>query len=116
MMKYSDINILIKDKSWHKILTLWAAACAEHVLPWVEEKVPNDMRPRKAIEAAKEWVNDELKMLDARKAAFAAHAAARETENKSAIAAARSAGHAAATAHVAIQYMLLTMHAKLSNF
>lgn len=40
-------------------------------------------------------------MADARKLAFAAHAAARQATGEAAMAAARSAGHAAATAHVA---------------
>jgi hypothetical protein len=39
-------------------------------------------------------------MTDARKVAFASHAAARETISESACLAARAAGHAAATAHV----------------
>ena len=38
---------------------------------------------------------------DAQKAAVGAHAAAREVESKAASAAARAAGHAVATAHVA---------------
>jgi len=34
-------------------LALWAADCAEHVLPYFEEKYPEDARPRRAIEAAR---------------------------------------------------------------
>ncbi len=85
----------------HYALTLWAAACAEHVLPVFEQDYPEDNRPRQAVEAARAWVRGELKMNDARKFAFAAHAAAREAINPNAIAAARAAGHAAATTHVA---------------
>lgn len=84
-----------------RALALWAADCAEHVLPNFEEKCPQDGRPRKAIEAARAWARGELPVSAARKAAFAAHAAARDTDNAAARAAARAAGHAAATAHVA---------------
>jgi len=84
----------------HRLLALWAADCAAHVLPVFEQENADD-RPRKAIEAARAWVRGDLPMTTARKHAFAAHAAAREAVNANAIAAARSAGHAAATAHVA---------------
>ncbi|MFA5972903.1 MAG: putative immunity protein [Lentimicrobiaceae bacterium] len=88
------------DEEEHKLLTLWAADCAEHVLSLFELKHPDDERSRKAIEAARAWVLGELTTIRAREAAFAAHAAARDAINTESIAAARSAGHAAATAHV----------------
>jgi len=96
-------KILIKEKlkKNQKFLALWAADCAEHVLPFFEKEYPEDDRPRKAIEAARAWVHGEMKVGDARKAAVAAHTAARSTNNIAARAAARSAGHAAGTAHMA---------------
>ena len=88
------------DEQDHRSLVLWAADCAEQVLPYFEEKYPQDDRPRKAIEAGRAWVRGEIKISQARAAAFAAHAAARDAADAAAIAAARSTGHAAATAHV----------------
>jgi len=88
------------DLEDHRSLVMWAAVCAEHVLENFERVGSADDRPRKAIEAGRAWVRGDLKMTDARKAAFAAHAAAREVTDASAQAAARAAGHAAATAHV----------------
>jgi hypothetical protein len=85
----------------HKTLVIWATDCAEHVLPYFEEKYPKDNRPRKAIEAGRAWIRGEIAMSEARTAAFAAHAAARDANTDAARAAARAAGHAAATAHVA---------------
>ena len=90
----------LKDED-HKALALWAADCAEHVLAYFEQTRPEDKRPRRAVEAARAWVRGDLNMTEARKAAFASHAAAREVENPAAQAAARAAGHAAATAHLA---------------
>ena len=84
----------------HKRLALQAARCAEMVLPLFSGERPDDFRPKAAIDAARRWAAGELSVADARKAAFAAHAAARECSIPAAIAAARSAGHAAATAHV----------------
>ena len=89
------------DKQNQKLLVLWAADCAEHVLPYFEKEYPKDDRPRKAIEAGRAWAREKITTGEARTAALAAHAAARETDNIAARAAARSAGHAAATAHVA---------------
>jgi hypothetical protein len=85
----------------HQSLAFWAADCAERVLPLFEDILPEDDRPRKAIEAARAWARGELPMTKARQAAFAAHAAARSTNIEPARLAARASGHAAATAHVA---------------
>lgn len=60
------------------------------------------MRPREAIEAGRARVREDIKMINARRFAIASHTAARDAEqNPESQAAARSAGHAAATAHVA---------------
>jgi hypothetical protein len=85
----------------HRTLAIWAADCAEHVLSYFEDQYPKDNRPRKAIEAGRAWVRGEISVSEARTAAFAAHAAARDSDDPLACAAARAAGHTAATAHVA---------------
>lgn len=90
---------LLED-STHQVLASWAAVCAEHVLRLFETQHPDDERPRTAVEAARSWARGEITMTTAREAAYAAHAAARETTG-AASEAARAAGHAAATAHMA---------------
>ena len=91
------------ERKEHEALVLWAALCAEHVLPYFEKESPNDDRPRKAFEEARRWVREgkPMKMAVIRKASLDAHAAARATENPAARAAARAAGQAVATVHVA---------------
>lgn len=84
----------------HQALVLWACDRAEQVLPLFQRERPADDGPSRAIEAGKAWARGEVTMHHARKAAFAAHAAAREADSPAAVAAARAAGHAAATAHV----------------
>ncbi len=84
----------------HRLLALWAAACAEHVLPLFESVQPSDPRPRQAIEQARAWVRGEIKMSQARAAAGAANAAARELSG-AARHAAYAAAQAAVVAHVA---------------
>ena len=78
---------------------LWAADCAERVLVHFESLHLDDERPRKAIEAARLWARGGTNMMPARAAAVATHAAARESMDPASVAAARAAGHAAATAH-----------------
>src|SRR5262245_54246165 len=84
----------------HRLLAVWAADCAQHVLRFFEQAQPSDDRPRRAIEQAHAWVRGELTMGQARKAAFAANAAAREGTG-AAKQAALAAGQAVAVAHVA---------------
>ena len=91
------------NKDDHKALALWAADCAEHVLPFFEEEYPEDPRPRAAIQTLREWVHTgKFSMPVIRGAALASHAAARGVEegDNAARFAARAAGQAVATAHV----------------
>jgi hypothetical protein len=84
----------------HHLLAVWAADCAEHVLHLFEEVQPGDDRPRQAIEQARAWARGEVTWTQARKAAFAANAAAREVLG-AAKEAAHAAGQAGAVGHVA---------------
>jgi hypothetical protein len=84
----------------HRLLAVWAAACAEHVLPFFEAVQPADPRPRQAIAQSRAWVRGELTMSRARTAAGHANAAARALSG-AARHAAYAAGQAAAVAHVA---------------
>jgi immunity protein 5 of polymorphic toxin system len=84
----------------HRLLALWAAACAEHVLPLFEAVRPADARPRHAIAQARAWVRGEIKMSQAREAAGHANGAARDLSGAPRHAA-HAAGQAAAVAHVA---------------
>ena len=126
MKEKSKFSITHKDESTvelvrktdHKTLAVWAIDCVERVMPYFEEKYPEDQRPRKAIETLRKWIRTGVfKMADVRKAALDAHAAAREVgEDNAARSAARAAGQAVATAHVpthsigAANYALQAIH------
>lgn len=84
----------------HRLLALWAATCAEHVLPYFEAVQPSDPRPRQAIAQARAWVRGEVKMMEARAMAGHANAAARGLSGPARFAA-YAAGQAVAVAHVA---------------
>ena len=100
---HKDESIVeLVSKTDHKTLAVWAIDCAERVLPYFEQKYPEDHRPRNAITALHTWIRTGIfKMADIRKAALASHTAAREVNGDNAArSAARAAGQAVATAHV----------------
>jgi hypothetical protein len=84
----------------HRLLAMWAADCAQHVLHLFEEMRPSDERPRRAIESARAWTRAEITMTQSRAAGGHAMAAARD-QSGAARHAAYAAGQAAAVAHVA---------------
>ena len=88
------------EDSDHRLLALWAATCAEHVLDLFESVRPVDPRPREAVEHARAWVRGEVTMMEARAAGGHAMGAARELRG-AARNAAYAAGQAGAVAHVA---------------
>lgn len=86
-------------KEQHIQLMIWACDCVKHVLPLLGENP--DKRLVNALVVARAWAEGKAKVGDARKASVQAHAAAREFSDPVAIAIARAAGHAVATAHMA---------------
>jgi len=84
----------------HRLLALWAAACAEHVLHHFEAAQPTDARPRQAIEHIRAWARGEVSMTLSRAAGGHAMAAARALTG-AARHAAYAAGQAGVVAHVA---------------
>lgn len=84
----------------HRLLAVWAADCAQHVLHLFEQVQPDDDRPRKAIEMTHAWVRGEIPMMQARAAGGHAMGAARVIKGP-AREAAFAAGQAAVVTHVA---------------
>jgi hypothetical protein len=101
---------------------LFAADCAEHVLPLFEAKYPKDKRPREAIEVARRFANGEA----TREELAAARDAARDAawaaawDAAWAAAAARDAAFIAAAAwnawNAALQKELAWQHARLNEY
>lgn len=90
-----------------RVLGLWAADCAERVLPLFEAKSPSDTRPREAIESIRAYARGGKRTGQLRSFGWAALAAARDVGDPVAAAAARAAGIAAATAYI---HALATPH------
>lgn len=84
----------------HRLLALWAASCAEHVLHLFESTRPDDQRPREAIEQSRSWARGGTPMMAARAAGGHAMGSARDLRGAPRFAA-YAAGQAACVAHVA---------------
>ncbi|MGA7988022.1 MAG: putative immunity protein [Candidatus Dormiibacterota bacterium] len=104
----------------HRLLALWAADCAEHVLRHFEQACPEDDRPRRAIDLGRAWARGEITWWEARTAGGHANAAARDLSG-AARHAAYAAGQAAAVGHVAAHqlgaaaYAIKAVRAAASN-
>jgi hypothetical protein len=84
----------------HRLLAVWAADCADHVLYLFEQARPGDDRPRRAIGLGRAWARGEIPWAEARDAAGHANAAARDLTGAGRFAA-YAAGQSAAVGHVA---------------
>jgi hypothetical protein len=102
-----------RNTHYHKSLGLKAAKEAGRVLECFEKELPNDTRPRQAIEAIRAWAQGkrELGMSEVRKLSLDAHAAASIAKSDAAIFAAHSAGQAVATWHVPTHAMSASWYA-----
>ncbi|MDR2201145.1 MAG: hypothetical protein LBP26_00040 [Clostridiales bacterium] len=92
----------------------WALDYAERkMIPLYEKRCPNDGRPARAIEAAREWLAGRVKLPYVRNIILnECHAAARELDgNPAAQAAARAVGQAAASVHAATHSLGLYFYA-----
>jgi hypothetical protein len=102
LAQHKNEYLELVKKTNHKTLAVWAIDCVERVLPYFEEKYPEDRRPRNALATLQAWINTGVfRMADIRQASLASHVAVREVgEDNAARSAARAAGQAVATAHV----------------
>jgi hypothetical protein len=97
-------RLIRKVKTWNdKTLRLYAADCAERVLGLYEKQYPKDDRPRKAIQATRDFANGLITKDAAHAAAYAAYAAnaANAAAAAAAAAAARDANAAANATYAA---------------
>lgn len=88
-----------------RLVALWAADCAERVLPLFEAEAPDDDRARDGIERARAYGRGELNAAGEIKRRFVAGRAAQSVRSPAAVAAARAAGQASAVAHMGAHAM-----------
>ncbi|ALJ18413.1 putative immunity protein [Microbacterium sp. No. 7] len=86
------------DDADRRLVALWAADCAERVLPLFEAEAPDDDRARDGIERTRAYARGELDAAGEIKRRLLAGRAAQSVTSPAAIAAARAAGQASAVA------------------
>ena len=90
---------LVREIPMKVVAVRFALACAGMVLDKFESKYPDDDRPRKAMEAAKAWLDNPTEAnRSAASAAWSAESAARSAESAESAASAASAAWSAAVA------------------
>lgn len=97
-------------------LTGWALDyCERVILPIWNKHYPQDCRPQRAIDAARQWLAGAIKLPQAKTAIIDCHAAAREAESiPAAQAAARAIGQSASTIHSARHSIGLALYGALA--
>jgi hypothetical protein len=87
-------------ESDRRIVAVWAADCAEHVLRLFEAEAPDDGRPRDAIARTRAFARGERGVTEEIRRRFVAGRAAHAVSGDAAVAAARAAAQASGVAHM----------------
>ena len=93
-----DLAMLFREQS-HRTVVLWALDLAAGSVAKLEEKYPDETRPREALEAARAWAAGDIKMRLAQRKILDCHAFAKELGNKEDIALCHAIGQACAVVH-----------------
>lgn len=93
----------------HRQLAIWACNCARHVIPLPGEELGPEIE--QVLLTAESWSNSSATVGDARQASLKAINLANGSTDPVTVAMARSAGHAAATAHMADHALEAAMYA-----
>lgn len=95
-----DLTMLFREQS-HRTMVLWALDLAAESVAKLEEKYPDEPRPREALEDAQAWAEGKIKMRLAQRKILDCHAFAKEIDSKEDIALCHAIGQACAVVHTA---------------
>ena len=93
-----DLTMLFREQS-HRTMALWALDLAAESVAKLEEKYPDETRPKEALEAARAWAAGDIKMRLAQRKILNCHAFAKEIDSKEDIALCHAIGQACAVVH-----------------
>ncbi|ODP28215.1 hypothetical protein PTI45_02372 [Paenibacillus nuruki] len=88
------------EKMSHVQLAQWALSLAKHVLPYLEQELPNLEQVEQAFKVNELWQVGQATVHQVRQAGFQIHKIARECQSEIAKTAARTAGQAVAVGHM----------------
>ena len=95
-----DLAMLLKEQS-HRTIVLWALDLAAESVAKLEEKYPDETRPKEALEAAQAWAAGDIKRRLAQRKILDCHAFAKEIDSKEDISLCHAIGQACAVVHTA---------------
>ena len=95
-----DLILLFRAQN-HRTMALWAFDFALETIEKLEDKYPEETRPREALEAVQDWAAGKIKMRPAQHKILAYHAFAKEIECKEDIAMFHDVGQACDVVHTA---------------
>ena len=110
--------MLFQNQS-HRTMVLWAFDFAAESVAKLEEKYPNEKRPREALEAAQDWAAGKNKMRLAQRKILDCHAFAKEINCKEDIATCHAIGQACGVVHAlghAIGYPMYDLSSIIYRF
>ena len=93
-----DLLELLQEQN-HRVIALWAFDLASETIAKLAKKYPDEMRPKEALDAVKDWSSSKIKMKEAKKKILSCHAFAKEIENKEDIAMCHAVGQACGVVH-----------------
>lgn len=99
--EYLQDLIMLFQNQTHRTMALWAFDFAAESIINLEEKYPDEKRPKEALEAAWDWAAGKIKMRLAQRKILDCHAFAKEIDSKEDIAICHSIGQACAVVHTA---------------
>ena len=76
-----DLMSLFQEQE-HRVMVLWAFDFAAETISKLEEKYPDEKRPREALEAGQAWAASKIKMRPAQQKILSCHAFAKEIDCK----------------------------------
>ena len=95
-----DLASLV-EKQKRIVLVMWAFDLARESIKVLEEKYPQENRPRDALAYSKAWARGEIKMPIAQRKILDCHGFAKEIDNKEDIASVHAVGQACSVVHTA---------------
>lgn len=81
-------------------LILWAFELAEEIITELEKRYPDDARPRRGLDLARQWARGEIKMPLAKRAILDVHQMAKEIRSPVDIALVHAIGQGLSTVHL----------------
>lgn len=97
---FQDLKILIDNQS-HKTMVLWALELSEKAVEDLEEKYPEEKRPREALVASHLWAEGKIRMREAQRKILDCHSFAKEINSLEDIALCHGIGQGCAVVHTA---------------